>query len=150
MSSKYIEIYYDFRDIPGADPEKSFDRKALKFRNAAMDLIEAALEKAGQGKWVGAESGMGEVNFGFKVTDFEAAEATARQAVSDTQYACIREIARHEQADMTEFDAIAPVQGRRAPITATLPVMILLAVIFLLVSPVLYLYSFWTRLRRRA
>ena len=39
---------------------------------------------------------MGEVNFGFDVEDFDAAEACVRKSVKDTPYDCIREIERRE------------------------------------------------------
>lgn len=88
MSYKSIEVYYDISAISGQDP--------LEFRNDAMHLIEAALEKAGLGEWAGAESGMGEVNFGFEVEDFARAEAVIRKTVSGTKYDCFREITRFE------------------------------------------------------
>lgn len=90
-----IEIYYDASSIPSefGDP--------LTFRNAAMAVVEDALEKAGAGEWAGAEYGSGEVNFGFDVEDFEQAEAIVRKAVAGTPYANIREIARINYADFT-------------------------------------------------
>ena len=87
---KAIEIYYDIAAIPVGQGDP------LDFRNAAMERIEAALEDAGAGAWTGADSGMGEVNFGFEVEDFEAAEAIVRRAVAGTPFAGIREIARKE------------------------------------------------------
>lgn len=100
-----IEIYYDIANIPGVDVDAPDAlNTALDFRNDAMHLIEAALEKDGLGEWEGAEIGMGEVNFGFEVTNFEAAETTVRAVVKDTPYACIREITRSE-FDPSEFEA---------------------------------------------
>lgn len=62
---EHIEVSHEVNTIPAefADP--------LDFRNAAMELIEAALEEAGAGEWVGADyganlqTGKPEVNFGF-------------------------------------------------------------------------------------
>ena len=92
-TEKSIEIYYDVADM---SPE------ALDFRNAAMELIETEMEKAGIGEWEGAEIGKSidtdgfEVNFGFSVTDFDAAEALVRQTVAGTPFEGIREIKRNE------------------------------------------------------
>lgn len=91
-NDKSIEIYYNVADIPGGqDP--------LEFRNAAMDVIERALMDAGAGDWAGADSGMGEINFGFDVEDFERAEKIVRAAVKGTPYEGIREITRYSDAD---------------------------------------------------
>ncbi|PIE07672.1 MAG: hypothetical protein CSA74_05945 [Rhodobacterales bacterium] len=106
MTYKSIEIYYDIGKIPGiaaTDEKTGFPRPeeiglALDFRNNAMELIEEALMEAGAGEWEGAEIGMGEVNFGFTVDDFERAEAIVRKAVEGTEFAGIREIARTESA----------------------------------------------------
>lgn len=93
---KSIEIYYDTKDIPGAAPGEDLSFAALEFRNAAMDLIEEALAAEDLGEWIGAEIGGGEVNFGFDVEDFDAAEAAVRRAVQGTPYENIREIERRE------------------------------------------------------
>lgn len=85
---KSIEIYYDVGSIP-----EGFDGP-LSFRNEAMEHIELAIQNAGCGEWAGAEIGMGEVNFGFEVEDFERAEEIVRTAVRDTPYEGIREITR--------------------------------------------------------
>ena len=100
-----IEIYYDIAAIPGvnADAPDALS-KALDFRNDAMHHIETVLEKQGLGEWEGAEIGMGEVNFGFEVTNFDAAENAVREAVKDTPYAGFREISRSE-FDPSEFEA---------------------------------------------
>lgn len=95
---KSIEIYYDIANIPGMDIKDVDPGAALDFRNAAMELIETALEAEEAGEWEGAEIGMGEVNFGFTVEDFDRAEAIVRKAVEGTPYAGIRNIER------TEFD----------------------------------------------
>ncbi len=84
---KSIEVYYDVAAIPD-------DRDPLDFREAACVVIEGALMDAEAGEWAGAESGMGEVNFGFEVEDFERAEKIVRAAVKGTPYADIREITR--------------------------------------------------------
>ncbi len=97
MTYRSIEIYYDIAGIPGCDGSNPMDPNALPFRNAAMELIESALEKDGLGTWEGAEIGMGEVNFGFEVTDCIAAETVVRKAVAGTPYEGIREIARYEE-----------------------------------------------------
>jgi len=89
---KSIEIYYDIADIP--ERHGHF----LDFRNAAMELIETALAEADAGEWEGAESGMGEVNFGFSVTDFDRAEQIVRASVKGTPYEGIREIVRFDSA----------------------------------------------------
>ncbi len=88
VSYKSIEIYYDIAAINGSD--------TLGFRNEAMHLVEKALEQAGLGEWAGAESGLGEVNFGFEVTDFDQAEALIRKTLAGTRYAVFREIARSQ------------------------------------------------------
>jgi len=89
---KSIEIYYDEKSIP-----EGYDHP-LDFRNEAMEFIETALEQADAGEWSGAESGMGEVNFGFEVKDFDKAEAIVRKTVSGTPFDCIREITRFDSA----------------------------------------------------
>ena len=103
MGYKSIEVYYSVASIPGVDIDDP--AQVLDFRNAAMEVIETALEKEGAGEWVGAEIGMGlesgelEVNFGFEVQDFEKAEAIVRKAVEGTEFAGIREITRFEGAN---------------------------------------------------
>lgn len=92
MTIKTLEIYYDIKDIPGDDSTS----QVLNFRNDAMHLIENALVDAGLGEWEGAEIGSGEVNFGFSVDDFDAAETAVRKAVAGTVYEGIREICRDE------------------------------------------------------
>ena len=87
---KSIEIYYDVDDIPEA-------QNPLEFREAACAVIESALSDAGAGEWAGAESGSGEVNFGFEVTDFERAEKIVRAAVKGTPFEGIREITRYSE-----------------------------------------------------
>lgn len=91
---KSIEIYYDIADIPAG-----YDHP-LDFRNEAMELVESALMEANAGEWSGAESGMGEVNFGFDVTEFDRAEAIVRSAVKGTVYDKIREITRFDTATL--------------------------------------------------
>lgn len=86
--SKSIEIYYDVDAIPLEFPD------ALEFRNAACELVEAALADAGAGEWSGADSGLGEVNFGFEVEDFDRAERIVRAAVAGTPFEGIRDITR--------------------------------------------------------
>lgn len=102
LSYKSIEIHYRLSAIPG---QAARDMKAaLKFRNAAMGRIEAALAAAGAGRWAGAEIGTGrrtgepEVNFGFEVFDLDRAEAIARAAVAGTPYDCIGKITRFDEA----------------------------------------------------
>lgn len=85
-----IEIYYDVDDIPQ-------DQNPIDFREAACAVIESALMDAGAGEWAGAESGSGEVNFGFEVTDFERAEKIVRAAVKGTPFEGIREITRYSE-----------------------------------------------------
>ena len=92
-----IEIRYKISRIPGAFSGRGDDiEHALGFRNDAMRLVEKALEAKGLGEWAGAEIGMGEVNFGFEVKDFDAAEAAVRKTVAGTKYEDIRQIARFE------------------------------------------------------
>lgn len=107
MTDKSIEIYYDIADIPNISDRSEFSSEALKFRNAAMEQIEQALIQANAGEWEGAEIGLGEVNFGFGVKDFDLAEATVYQAVAGTKFENIREIARHELSpeDIAEMQA---------------------------------------------
>ena len=101
MVFKSIEIYYDIDAIPGLSttttpagmPRWDEAERALAFRNDAIDLIEEALVAA---EWEGAEIGHGEVNFGFAVEDFDAAEAVVRKAVAGTPYSGFREIVRNE------------------------------------------------------
>lgn len=89
---KSIQIFYDANTIRknGLDP--------LDFRNAAMVVIEAALEQADAGEWTDAESGKDEVNFGFEVKDFELAEKIVREAVAGTPYDHIKEITRRDNS----------------------------------------------------
>lgn len=87
---KSIEIYYSIADIPPGYEHP------LEFRNEAMHVAEAALEAANAGEWTGAEIGMGVVNFGFEVKNFEKAEAIVRTALQGTPFDCIREITRYE------------------------------------------------------
>lgn len=90
---KSIEIYYDTDTIPSHFPDP------LAFREAACEVIEKALTVAGAGEWSGAESGGGEVNFGFEVEDFDRAEKIVRAAVKGTVFADIREITRFSYPD---------------------------------------------------
>ncbi len=96
---KSIEIYYDIGAIPDGYAHP------LDFRNEAMELIGAALEGAGAGEWSGADCGMGEVNFGFTVSDFGNAEDIVRKTVAGTAYDCIREITRFDSSEhnLSEF-----------------------------------------------
>jgi hypothetical protein len=93
---KTLEISYDIAAIPGMDNNPDI-MAALDFRNEAMHFIEDALLKAmPQAEWVGAEIGMGEVNFGFEVLDFDQAEAIIRAAIKGTPYENAREFERRE------------------------------------------------------
>ena len=94
MTLKSVEIHYDIAALPGIAADDI--SAVLEFRNAAMDLIEEALQKAGAGDWEGADVGMGEVSFVFTVKDFDKAEAIIRKAVENTPYQIIREISRNE------------------------------------------------------
>ena len=85
-----LEVYYDIGSIPAGFGHP------LDFRNAAMETVETALEAAQAGEWVGAEIGMGEVNFGFNVEDFDLAERIVRESVKGTPFDCIRQIDRNE------------------------------------------------------
>lgn len=106
MRIKSVEVYYNVNRIPDMYPG-DWDH-ALEFRNAAMELIENAIIDAHAGEWAGAEIGSNretgepEVNFGFEVEDFDAAEAVIQKAVAGTPYANIREIARRE-VDAVDF-----------------------------------------------
>lgn len=99
---KSIEIHYDIDTIPGicaggAEPgmsRRDTADRALEFRDDAIELIEDALIAAGAGEWEAARIGRGEVNCGFAVDDFDAAEAIVRKAVVGTPFAAIREIVR--------------------------------------------------------
>ena len=95
MLSKSVDIFYDTATIPNSNNGTN-SRATLKFRNAAMDLIETALIDAEAGEWEGAEIGGGEVNFGFSVQNFDQAEAIIRAAVKGTPYEGIRNITRRE------------------------------------------------------
>lgn len=123
MTEKSIEIYYDIADLPGDCSRISV--KALDFRNAAMQRIEDALTSAGLGEWEGAEIGSGEINFGFSVDDFDAAEAVVRSAVAGTEFERIREIERRE-LDLEDFLAenVAPVPSKFRPIQIVAPLII--------------------------
>ncbi|MDJ1009286.1 MAG: hypothetical protein QNJ13_15835 [Paracoccaceae bacterium] len=92
---KSIEVYYNIDAIPAGYSHP------LDFRNEAMSLVERALEDAGAGEWAGAEIGMGEVNFGFEVEDFERAEKIVRAAVKGTPFEGIREITRFSYPEDT-------------------------------------------------
>jgi len=104
MTFKSIEVYYDIDRIPGTPTNlgwlgrhpKGPDHAALDFRNDAIELIEDALLAARAGEWEGAEIGMGEVNFGFAVDDFDQAEAIVRKTVAGTKFEHFREIVRNE------------------------------------------------------
>jgi hypothetical protein len=97
---KTIEIIYDVADIPGVNPHDDYSLSALDFRNEAMDFIEQALCKwMPDAEWSFAESGMGGVNFGFCVPDFDQAEAIIRSAVKDTKFEKIRQFQRIEFDD---------------------------------------------------
>ena len=93
MVIRSIEIHYDIASIPGVFPGDPDG--ALDFRNAAIELIEDALAEADAGDWEGAEIGADEVNFGFMVDDFDAAEAIVRETVAGTPFANIRRITRN-------------------------------------------------------
>lgn len=111
MTMKSIEIYYNIADIPDISDRSGSSSEALSFRNVAMEHIENAMTAANAGEWIGAEIGSGEVNFGFDVNDFDAAEAVVRAAVAGTPYDCIREITRRE---FTEDDLLAAEQAAAA------------------------------------
>jgi hypothetical protein len=83
---KTIEVTYRIQDIPGTGPDGANSTAALDFRNAAMELIEAALEAENTGEWEGADIGMGEVSFGFMTNDPRQAENIIWRAVSGTPY----------------------------------------------------------------
>ncbi len=95
-----IEIRYKISRIPGAFSGGGDDIDlALGFRNEAMIHVEAALESNGLGEWAGADIGMDEVNFGFQVKDFDAAEAAVRKSVVGTKFEGIRKITRFEMPE---------------------------------------------------
>lgn len=104
MIERSIEVYYDIEAIPGLKDRSNFSSEALKFRNKAMHHIEAAIIQAELGEWSGAEIGLGEVNFGFVVNDFDAAEQVVRDAVRGTEFEGLREIERRE-IDTSEFES---------------------------------------------
>lgn len=106
MSYKSLEICYDIAQVPEIDSAENAVEAALSFRNAAMDLMEAALTEAGLGEWAGAEIGEDDLTFGFEVDDFDAAEAAVRAAVAGTPFENIREIIRFEddEEDDEELD----------------------------------------------
>lgn len=104
MSYKSLEICYDIAQVPETDAAGNPAEAALAFRNAAMDLIETALNEAGLGEWAGAEIGEDDLTFGFEVDDFDAAEAAVRAAVVGTPFETIREIIRFEDEDEDEED----------------------------------------------
>lgn len=101
-TNKSIEIFYDIQSIPGVGSDE-LNVVALDFRNEAMNLVEAALLEAEMGEWIGAEIGIGEVNFGFEVLDFDEAEALVRKAVAGTPYENIDRIERSEY-EAGDFD----------------------------------------------
>ena len=92
-----IEVRYKISRIPGTFSGGGNDIDlALGFRNEAMYHVEAALEAKGLGECVGAEIGRDEVNFGFEVKDFDAAEGAVRKSVAGTKFEGIRQITRFE------------------------------------------------------
>ena len=133
MIEKSIEIYYDIADIPSPDGRPVSGRKALKFRNAAMELIESALVDTGLGEWSGSEIGQGEVNFGFTVDDFEAAERVAREAVIGTPYEGIRDV-QHREFDYSEVEDLEP------PHDLPMKLKVLMVILPLLLLP-LFLFN---------
>lgn len=104
MSYKSLEICYDIAQVPEIDSAENAVEAALSFRNAAMDLMEAALTEAGLGEWAGAEIGEDDLTFGFEVDDFDAAEAAVRAAVAGTPFENIREINRFEDDEEDDED----------------------------------------------
>ena len=124
MTYKTLEIYYDVDRIPGISDRSDWSGEALAFRNRAMEHVEAALERAGAGEWVGAEIGAGEVNFGFEVEDFDQAEAVIRAAVAGTEFEGFREIERHE---MTEEEMAAAAEAAE---NFKMPLRMKLALVF--------------------
>ena len=115
MNDKTIEIYYDVSAIPTTSGRTATPLEALEFRNAAMDLVETALEEADAGTWMGAEIGGGEVNFGFEVGDFDRAEEIVRRTVQGTEFDIIREIERHELTD-EDMAAMAEMADQPLPL----------------------------------
>ena len=109
MGFKSIEIYYDIDAIPEISthlarpglPRWDETDRALTFRGDAIELIEDALMDAHAGEWEGAGISGSELNFGFAVDDFDAAEEIVRRAVTGTRFENFREIVRNE------FDMVA-------------------------------------------
>lgn len=95
MNQKVIEICYDIARIPGANAHNALDKRALRFRDAAAQLIEAALLEEGLGACIGQDVRDDEVSFRLAVSDFDDAEAAIWRAVEATPYAGLREILRY-------------------------------------------------------
>lgn len=93
---KCIEIYYDNMTVVGKGGTWFSALRALRYRNAAIKVVERAMTAPRAGEWTGAEVGTDEVNFGFEVEDFERAESVVREAVRGTRFDKIREIRRSE------------------------------------------------------
>lgn len=97
MSYKSVEVSYDIEIIPGCDGSNPMDPKAVPFRDAALALIEAALDDSGLGTCEGVEMGAGEIVIECEVSDCAAAETAIRDAVIGTPYEAIREITHFEE-----------------------------------------------------
>ena len=104
MAKKHIGIFYKISSIPEGV-------NALHFRDAAMDLVDEAMEEHRAGRSTEAEVRAKEVSLGFRVRDYDQAERIVQQAVAGTQYDCISDIkrfefdARDDAADDDDFDA---------------------------------------------
>lgn len=75
MDHRVLEICYDIAAIPGRNPHGATDPRVCRFRDAAMERIDAVLHDDGLGHGLGADLDEDRLRLKFRVLDFDAAEA---------------------------------------------------------------------------
>lgn len=95
MEHRVIEINYDINVIPGRNPHNPVDPRVLRFRDATLSRLDAALAEDGLGHALGAELEGEKLQLRFVVMDFDAAEARVTWALDDMPNAPVAEIIRY-------------------------------------------------------
>lgn len=95
MEHRVIEISYDIDTIPGRNRNNPADPRVLRFRDALLSRLDAALAEDGLGHALDAALEAGKLRLRFVVMDFDAAEARVAWALDEAPHAPAEEIMRY-------------------------------------------------------
>jgi len=95
MDHRVIEISYDINLIPGRNPNNPVDPRVLRFRDAMLSRLDAALAEDGLGHALDAALEAEKLRLRFVVMDFDAAEARVTWVLDEASHAPAEEIIRY-------------------------------------------------------